>query len=675
MGNYNFMLVGVDDYSDKGYPELSSVNNDIDEFEGFVKKYFKYDSLVTYRGVRTKKENLDAAIRNFFLNCNETDTLVLYWSGHGDRIGSDGYLVCSDSKAEDIKDDKISMKEISDVISNSKAEAVLVIVDCCYSGQLARNRKNGAELQIEGKGRVTITASSDEIAFSEGSHGVFTRFLLDELNCLVLLEGYRKIDVTTLYLDVVISMEKANKKQIPNLKAAIQGRFCLEVNNLPFSFPGIPRGRDGFSLNDFNLLEELQRTLKYKVGIDPDHYDKMTTPYLKKELPTGKVEKLIKNPLNNNCFFISTVLYPWVYEGRISFPSAPMIFVDSREQAEEIYEAAIRNEVHVLGVLSRVEHGMVFEKLILRYRNIELEIRGVKSRLPIRKIKLDNTIQWFTYDYDSKKLIILIRNIENYSLGFVSIDNKETESFTNFDFSIDENEQIKIDDIKYFKFSNTCVFETYNKKRNKAVYIYYIDQGVTLKIKDIKKKEHVIPINYENQLVFGGNYIELISYQNKHKYPLDTRWVKEYPQFHDFVSDKKAYFSFYNVLFSLELIDNELKFQKIDDKGSVISVLNEQNAIIKTRDGLYIHNLKTKIGQYIELKDLDKKIFFDNGMYAENEHFGDGFRLNYRSVFTYSGKMHPESLNISSTAKLISVKHTGEAVAALDQGGIINIWE
>lgn len=64
------MLVGVDNYLDQGYQPLSSVKNDIDDFEGFVKKYFKYDSLTTHRGSHTKKENLDAALKKIFLNCN-----------------------------------------------------------------------------------------------------------------------------------------------------------------------------------------------------------------------------------------------------------------------------------------------------------------------------------------------------------------------------------------------------------------------------------------------------------------------------------------------------------------------------------------------------------------------------------------------------------------------------
>ncbi|MFA9422393.1 MAG: caspase domain-containing protein [Sedimentibacter sp.] len=127
------------------------------------------------KDVQTKSE-LKGLILDLF--SGDSDTALLYFSGHGyiDDIG--GYIVTPDYKPNDFG---VSMDEILTIANNSKCKDRIIILDCCHSGALGSPKVTGTVAHIN-EGVSILTASRDyETSLEINGHGVFTNLLLEAL--------------------------------------------------------------------------------------------------------------------------------------------------------------------------------------------------------------------------------------------------------------------------------------------------------------------------------------------------------------------------------------------------------------------------------------------------------------------------------------------------------------
>jgi DNA segregation ATPase FtsK/SpoIIIE, S-DNA-T family len=62
------------------------------------------------------------------------DTQLFYYSGHGEPLGRDLYLCGADSESKSLRSTAISTDELSKMITDTYAAAVIILLDCCYSG-------------------------------------------------------------------------------------------------------------------------------------------------------------------------------------------------------------------------------------------------------------------------------------------------------------------------------------------------------------------------------------------------------------------------------------------------------------------------------------------------------------------------------------------------------------
>jgi len=114
------------------------------------------------------------------------DTALLYFSGHGLRKNrgiQDGFLASSDVNPE-VGNWGLSLQWLRRLLLASEVRQQIIILDCCYSGEVL----NFAEADPEGRGkardRCFIAASREfEVAYEgiDGSHSAFTAALLDAL--------------------------------------------------------------------------------------------------------------------------------------------------------------------------------------------------------------------------------------------------------------------------------------------------------------------------------------------------------------------------------------------------------------------------------------------------------------------------------------------------------------
>jgi hypothetical protein len=111
--------------------------------------------------------------------------ILLYFAGHGALTSNGGYLGTSDADKNDVG---VPMQEIMQLAYDSRAHDILILLDCCHSGDMG----NPPVMNIAGavstlatlKENMTIIAASRDIqlAAEAGGHGAFTSLLIDALD-------------------------------------------------------------------------------------------------------------------------------------------------------------------------------------------------------------------------------------------------------------------------------------------------------------------------------------------------------------------------------------------------------------------------------------------------------------------------------------------------------------
>ncbi|MEO1093259.1 MAG: caspase family protein, partial [Pseudomonadota bacterium] len=120
------------------------------------------------------------------------DLVVVTFSGHGT---DDHRLVPVDVDVDDVASSCISLVEIAELLDRIRAEQLLVVLDCCFSGgfggarafapSVARSMvedRTAVEALARGSGRIVITASGagePALETAEFGHGLLSFFLLN----------------------------------------------------------------------------------------------------------------------------------------------------------------------------------------------------------------------------------------------------------------------------------------------------------------------------------------------------------------------------------------------------------------------------------------------------------------------------------------------------------------
>lgn len=108
----------------------------------------------------------------------DSETVLLYFSGHGFLNELGGYLVTPDHQSYD---EGISMDEVLILANKSKSKDKIIVLDCCHSGSFGSPTIGRGASQLE-EGVSILTASRyDEPSMEVNGHGVFTNLLLDAL--------------------------------------------------------------------------------------------------------------------------------------------------------------------------------------------------------------------------------------------------------------------------------------------------------------------------------------------------------------------------------------------------------------------------------------------------------------------------------------------------------------
>jgi len=190
-------------------------------------------------------------------------TVVVYFSGHGYRVtaslGEFYYLMPFGYDTDRLFDTAIRGDEFTARLRQIPAQKLLVLLDCCHAGGLAKPDPSGlklakspippeaAGLLAEGRGRVLIASSQpDELSFAGRPYSAFTLALIEAL-CGVgasIQDGSVRVSDLAMHAREVVPGRTAgrqhpilNFEQADNFALAFYAAGETQVKGLPFSQP------------------------------------------------------------------------------------------------------------------------------------------------------------------------------------------------------------------------------------------------------------------------------------------------------------------------------------------------------------------------------------------------------------------------------------------------------
>lgn len=213
LGNGYAVIIGNDDYQDGGYSTLKSARSDATAVSQVLKARYGYQTTLLLDASRLEILTALNAMRE---KLGPNDNLMIYFAGHGEVKGSQGYWIPTDAKAN-VASTWISNAAISDILTTIKSRHVLVVADSCYSGTMTRaavpvfdpsamsaNQWTAwVDKMVGGKSRTALTSGGVQPVADTGSgkHSYFTRAFLNALQ-----DNTRLLNAQRLYRQIAGSM-------------------------------------------------------------------------------------------------------------------------------------------------------------------------------------------------------------------------------------------------------------------------------------------------------------------------------------------------------------------------------------------------------------------------------------------------------------------------------------
>jgi len=227
--------IGIDKYQDSKIRDLTGATRDATAlFTLFSDSINELNAeLITNHEASLSK--VEWCLRDSLGNAGPDDTVIFFFAGHGTH---DHHLVCFDTDITQLASTTIPVDSFAKYFKESKAKAILCILDCCFSGEApARVLENSPiprdlTLKLDsfaGEGRLLLAASNfNEPAYEMPGlrHGLLTKALID-----ILQEEATFISLPTA-MDRVLAAVRAEAAklgviQTPVLFGTITGGLAL----------------------------------------------------------------------------------------------------------------------------------------------------------------------------------------------------------------------------------------------------------------------------------------------------------------------------------------------------------------------------------------------------------------------------------------------------------------
>ncbi|MGA9993894.1 MAG: caspase family protein [Pyrinomonadaceae bacterium] len=195
------------------------------------------------------------------LFANFKGDVLFYFSGHGVLTHFGGHLCAFDSQKNDWG---VPMQEVVEMAINSQARDIIMILDCCHSGDIAdptllSSKRGGDPLAVLRENMTVIAASlKAQPAVEAGKHGLFTASLLDALKGGA-ADHMGWVTASSIYAYVERRFGSWEARQRPVYKS-----YATSVRVVRECAPLIDRIK-------LHKITELFPTENYKYPLSPEH--------------------------------------------------------------------------------------------------------------------------------------------------------------------------------------------------------------------------------------------------------------------------------------------------------------------------------------------------------------------------------------------------------------------
>ena len=175
------LLIGINDYPNGN--KLSGCIEDIHCLQNVLSKNGDGSpnfEIKLLEDVQTSAEVMQNINQLFSGN---SDSALLYFSGHGYVNDTGAEIVMPQDIAISGQYYKgIQMKDILEIVNQSKVKNKIIIFDCCHSGHMGNYNISSGECALQSGVSILTACRDDETAMELGGHGLFTELLCSALN-------------------------------------------------------------------------------------------------------------------------------------------------------------------------------------------------------------------------------------------------------------------------------------------------------------------------------------------------------------------------------------------------------------------------------------------------------------------------------------------------------------
>jgi uncharacterized caspase-like protein len=237
------LVIGIGSYQDSRIPPLKHACDDAGAFADMLRKQPglglpPQNVKVLLDAEATNLEVRDALTGWLFNKTTPDSTVLLFFAGHGDveqdrsrRRDFCEYLLLWDSRPDNLYASALSNEEFERCLCTIRARRLVVFMDACYSGGVARAGARDVRTLHDprrwtfgGEGRVIITAAkASQQSWEDASygHGIFTHHLLEGLRGKADSNKDGRVSITELYGH----LERTVPESVWRLKHAVQEPF------------------------------------------------------------------------------------------------------------------------------------------------------------------------------------------------------------------------------------------------------------------------------------------------------------------------------------------------------------------------------------------------------------------------------------------------------------------
>lgn len=305
------LLVGINDYPKN---PLSGCINDALRMREVFRTHENGDPNFTCNKlISSEKEVTQTLLKvqiDKLFNHGE-DTALLYFSGHGGNSISGTCIVTQDGKG-------IDLFEIVTMANKSKANEIIIILDCCYAGGAGNIGINNPKVILREGVSILAAAGGEQYSYEKKGYGVFTSLMYEALKGAAadirgkvnlsemyyysdtLLNAWKQRPVFKSHVSRMISLRDCNPKIPSEILRQLPVYFEGEKTGLQLS-PSYLKGQERENKSLLNIMEHLKQYHANGLLVPTENNSLETTARASKNCCLTPQGKYYKQLVKENC--------------------------------------------------------------------------------------------------------------------------------------------------------------------------------------------------------------------------------------------------------------------------------------------------------------------------------------------------------------------------------------